>query len=84
MPIIRAKEPSPLILNKGFIKLLKSNPKLLAKFVYDNNSVATKKGKRDGIIEFANRLSPVFAADKLVLENNTRKIVNIKNTKGNM
>ena len=37
-------------------------------FVWLSNSVAIKKGNKDGTTEFAHKLRPCFAADKLSLE----------------
>ena len=54
------------------------------KFVFINNSVATKKGKRDGITEFAQRFNPLFIATKLVFENRIRQMQNIKNINANI
>lgn len=49
-------------------------------FVLLNNSVATKKGKRDGTTELAHNVIPDFAAIKLEFENIiSEKINNIKN-----
>lgn len=79
IPIIKAKEPSPLILNKGFIKTLRKEPNILIMFVCISNSVETKNGKRAGTTEVAHRESPDFTAAKLVLEKIKIHSVNDKN-----
>ena len=48
-----------------------------------NNSVATKKGKSDGITEFAHNAKPDFTAGRLLCEKINRQTVNPKNNKGN-
>lgn len=45
-------------------------------FVYPKSSVAIKNGKRDGTTEFAHKLSPFLAADKLVFEKTIKNKVN--------
>ena len=76
IPIIRAKEPSPPILNKGLIKILKSLPRKCGIFVLESNSVATKKGNKDGTTEVPHKINPDFAATRLEEENITKHIVN--------
>ena len=44
MPIMNAKEPSPRILNSGFMKMLNNLPKSRGISVFESSSVATKKG----------------------------------------
>ena len=51
--------------------------------VWERSSVATKKGNKDGTIEFAHKVKPFLAADKLLVENRIRQIVNKVNIKGN-
>ena len=51
--------------------------------MWESNSVATKKGNKDGTIEFDHNISPFFAADRFVLENITRHIVKDININGN-
>ena len=80
IPIIRAKEPSPGTLKTGRIIFPKNFPKIETIFVYPNNSVAIKKGKREGKTEFAHKESPDFAATKLSLENKSKHNIN-KQTK---
>lgn len=46
--------------------------------VEDKSSVAIKKGKSDGIIEFINISNPVFAEYMLFFENTTKDIVKNK------
>ena len=43
--------------------------------VLTSNSVATKKGKRDGTIEVTHKVNPDFAAIKFDEENTIRQIV---------
>lgn len=52
----------PDILNNGFITGVKNFSRIFGIFVYKSNSVAIKKGKREGIIEFAQSFKPDFAA----------------------
>ena len=80
--MIRAKLPSPEMLKNGFMILLNSLPKCLGIFVWDRTSVAIKKGKREGITEFAHSFRPDFAACRLVEENRTRHRVNSRNRAG--
>ena len=68
------------MLNIGFTNLFKNLPKIFIKFVLRSSSVATKKGKRVGRTEVANKASPFLAATKFVPENNIRQIVNIIKT----
>ena len=49
-----------------------------------NNSVAIKKGKRDGTTEFAHNDNPDFTADKLVLEKINKPNVKAKKTSENI
>lgn len=65
IPIIKAKEPSPLILNNGFISGLRKKPNTFIIFVCIKSSVDTKKGKREGTTEVAQSASPDFTAIKL-------------------
>ena len=51
--------------------------------VWERSSVATKKENKDGTIEFAHKVKPFLAADKLLVENRIRQIVNKVNIKGN-
>lgn len=81
IPIIRAKEPSPLILNNGFIKGLKNKPSILIIFVCINSSVDTKNGKSEGTTDVAQSERPDFTAIRLSFENNKRHMINIKNKK---
>ena len=53
-------------------------------FVCINNSVATKKGNRDGTTEVAQSDIPDFTAFKLELENIKIQIVNSKNMSDNI
>ena len=64
-------------------KVIKGKIKVV-KLVCESNSVATKKGNKDGTIEFAHKTSPLLAADKLLLENITRHPVNIISIDGNI
>lgn len=82
MPIMNAKEPSPRILNSGFMKMLNNLPKSRGISVFESSSVATKKGKSDGTTDVDHKFSPVFAADKFDDENKTKHIVNNKNIIG--
>ena len=82
IPIIKQKAPSPLILNRGFIYLFNNKPNCITMSVCINNSVATKKGKRDGTTEFAHSDKPDFTADKLLLENINRHKVKLIKIKG--
>ena len=52
-PIIKAKEPAPFTLKRGFIINSNFLPKCVMIFVCINNSVATKNGNNDGTTEFA-------------------------------
>ena len=74
------KHPLRLTLNNGFIILLNSLPIILNTFVYINNSVAIKKGKRVGTTLFANNNNPFFT-DKILLfaKTNKPKVKNKKN-----
>ena|GEM_PF-2207506 len=45
-------------------------------FVYPKSSVAIKNGKREGTTEFAHKLNPFFAADKLLFEKRIKNKVN--------
>lgn len=54
----------------------KKRPKKLTIFVHIKSSVETKKGKRAGTTEFAQRESPDLTADKLLLEKINMLIVN--------
>ena len=83
-PIIRAKEPSPLTLKNGLIKILKNLPKIFGILVLESNSVATKKGKREGTTAVAHSINPCFAASKLEEENSIRQTVNNNINIGNM
>ena len=78
-PIINAKLPSPETLNKGFIIFLNIFPKSLGTFVLESNSVAIKKGRREGTTEFAHNFKPDFAAFMLLDEKSIKHIINIKN-----
>ena len=44
--------------------------------VCDNNSVAIKKGKREGTILLAHKISPFFAADILLEEKSNSPSIN--------
>ena len=57
---MNAKLPCPGTLNKGLINLFKKFPKIFIKLVDKSSSVATKKGNKDGIIEFVQRNKPFF------------------------
>ena len=72
IPIIKAKAPSPRILKSGFIYLFKIFPSCVIILVCIKSSVATKKGKIEGITEFAHRAKPDFTAGKLLFENNNK------------
>ena len=72
-PIINAKLPSPETLNKGFIIFLNIFPKSLGTFVLESNSVAIKKGRREGTTEFAHNFKPDFEEKRI------KHIINIKN-----
>lgn len=54
-------------------------PRKLTIFVCINNSVATKKGNKEGTTEVAHNVKPVFTAAKLFFENS--KILNAKHRK---
>jgi hypothetical protein len=45
--------------------------------------VATKKGKREGTTEFAQRSNPDFTAGRLLWEKMSSPIVKVKNSIGN-
>lgn len=60
------------------MKILKKLPNICGILVFESNSVATKKGKRDGTIEVAHKVNPAFAAIKLYEEKNNKHIVKIK------
>ena len=83
IPIINANEPSPGTLNIGLINLLSFFPKISITLVYESNSVAIKKGSKEGITEFANKLNPFFAADRFCLEKITKQTVNKTNKMDN-
>jgi len=59
------------------MKILKKLPNICGILVFESNSVVTKKGKRDGTIEVAHKVNPVFAATKLYEENNIKHVVKI-------
>lgn len=61
------------------MKTLKKFPKILGIFVFKSNSVATKKGKREGTTEVAHKFKPIFAAIKLLEEKRIKHIVKISN-----
>ena len=69
------------MLNRGFIILFKTLPKIFTKFVFINNSVATKNGKSAGTTELAHNDSPFFIAGKLLLENSNKLAPNTKKIK---
>ena len=48
-----------------------------------SNSVATKKGKREGTTELVHNSKPDFTADRLLWEKINRQKVKPKNNKGN-
>lgn len=48
-----------------------------------NNSVATKKGKREGMTEFAQSSKPDFTAGRLLFEKINKQKVKLKNKIGN-
>ena len=48
-----------------------------------SSSVATKKGKREGTTEFAQRSNPDFTAGRLLWEKMSSPIVKVKNSIGN-
>lgn len=48
-----------------------------------SNSVATKKGKREGTTEFAQSCKPDFIAGRLLLEKMSKQKVKPINSKGN-
>ena len=79
IPIIKAKEPSPLILNNGFINGLRKKPNIFIILVCIKSSVDTKNGKRDGTTEVAQSASPDFTAIKLAWEYIKRHKANVKN-----
>ncbi|MCI8637542.1 MAG: hypothetical protein HFJ36_07035 [Clostridia bacterium] len=58
-------------------------PIIVTIFVCINNSVATKKGKSDGITEFAHKFNPDFTAGRLLLEKINKQNVKPKNKKAN-
>ena len=74
-PIINAKAPSPSTLNIGLINTLKKFPIIYGILVLESNSVATKKGNKDGTIEVAHKVSPDFVEDILDVANKTKLIV---------
>ena len=78
MPIMKAKDPSPLILNIGFINILKNLPNMWAILVLESNSVAMKNGKREGTTDVAHKIRPDLAAVRLYVENITKEIVKSK------
>lgn len=82
IPIIKAKAPSPRILNKGLIYLFKNLPKILTILVCIKSSVETKKGKREGTTELAHKVSPDLTAGRLDLEKTSKHKVNNRKTKG--
>lgn len=52
--------------------------------VYEKEVLLPQKKKiKDGTIEFAHKVKPFLAADKLLVENRIRQIVNKVNIKGN-
>lgn len=79
IPIIKAKEPSPLILNNGFIIGVRKKLNIFIILVCIRSSVDTKNGKRDGTTEVAQSASPDFTAIKLFFEKNKIHRVNIRN-----
>ena len=70
------------MLNNGFIILLNTFPNKFGRLVFDNSSVAMKKGRSDGTIEFAHSFKPDFAAMILLDENINKHIINIINIVG--
>lgn len=82
--MIKAKAPSPRILKNGFMKGFKILPNMVTIFVCINNSVATKKGKREGTTELAQSCSPDFTAGKLLFEKMSKQKVKDKNNRGRM
>ena len=68
-PIMNPKAPSPLMLNRGFINLLKNLPKILTKFVLIRALVATKKGNREGTNRICHSNNPFFMEGRLLVEN---------------
>ena len=53
-------------------------PKYETTLVYDNISVATKKGNNDGTTAVAHKISPFLAATRFVLEKSTKHIVKMQ------
>lgn len=53
-------------------------------FVCINNSVATKKGNKEGTTEFAHKANPDFMAGRLLLEKNSKQKVKPKKRRGRM
>ena len=81
IPIIKAKEPSPLTLNNGFIKGFRKMPNILIILVCINNSVETKKGNNEGTTDVAQSESPDLTAGKFDFEKikiHIAKNINIK------
>ena len=76
IPIIKGNAPSPGTLKMGFMNLFKSFPNNEIIFVYPSNSVAIKKGSKEGTTEFAHNERPVFAEERFEFENINRNIVN--------
>lgn len=58
MPIMKAKLPFPLTLNRGFIKPFNNLPQNVTIFVCISNSVATKKGNNEGTTDVAHNVKP--------------------------
>ena len=73
------KHRLPEILKNGFIIGAKNFSNICGILVYKSSSVAIKKGKRDGIIAFAQIFKPDFAACTLLEENIIKHIVNSRN-----
>lgn len=84
IPMIKAKPPSPRMLKIGFISGFNKLPNRLMILVCINSSVATKKGNREGITEFAHKDNPDLTAGRLLLEKMRRQNVNPKNKRGSI
>ena len=58
--------------------MLKNLPKIFTIFVFISNSVATKKGNKEGTTELAQSNNPFLTAGRFVFENNNKQKQNIK------
>ena len=81
--MIKAKAPSHRMLKHGFIKRFNKWPNKEMMLVCISNSVATKKGNREGTTELAHRAKLDLIAGRLLFEKMSKQKVNPKNNKGN-